>query len=185
MKNVLVLFVLLISGCAPIATFDLSDEVKMDVYSMDTDEASFEIQVKFSESTRFHDIIQEGRIDNGNVFVEKFSADDRTGTDTHFSDRNTTPETRILTVYVGNTAGTGNTWSGFAMLPQNMDGSTVTNTGLNFNRRYRQDFPVLTGVITERSKIQGQWTIIWRPHYLEIQTPSGKLINRKGVISKN
>lgn len=177
---------LLICGCAPLATFRLSEDVEMEVYSMTADSTSYEAKVKFVEHTPFHEVIQEGQMDQDQRFVEKFKSCPNTGTDTHCTNGldPLQSDSRVMTVYVGNTYGTKELSSGFAMLPANRDGSVITNTSLFFNKKYRDSFPELTGEIIARSLIEGRWMLSWVAGTLTITTPSGKISVRNGVITK-
>jgi len=189
MRNmVMVLFALLLTaGCsAPLAVFRLSDDVSMAVYSMHADHDGFEVKVKFRESTVYPEVIQEGVLPTRATFVEKFPADDETFMDRHhaYGLAAHAISSRTMTVYVGETRGTDDTWLGFAMLPQNLDGSVVTNTDpKKFNAQYTRSHAI-TGRIVRAGTSRGVWSLHWSPHRLLLRTDSGSLLWSQGTYQR-
>ena len=173
-------FLALLTGCAPLATFSLSNEVDMEVHSVSATDSELSVKVKFVNKTGFPEIVQEGHAEDGIVFVEKFAAGSRSYTDHHFGSELTAPKIeRTFKVYAGLTTDTDETFLGFAMLPANKDGSVVTLIPKNFNSRY-QESHVLRGRVVGQSTVSGEWHIIWWPGKVVVLTPTGKLVFEDG-----
>lgn len=179
MRYLALLLTFLCVGCAatPVASFKLSDEVTLHVASMEATDDSFQAKVWFHEDTEHAEIIQEGRLHTGHTFVEKFAANSNTYTDTHYFHglRGEAKATRSMTVYAGMTVGTDETFAGFAMLPQNMDGSFISTIGPAwFNVKYNSKHRIAGAVVTE-SNIRGEWSLTWTTGQLLLTTTDGTL----------
>lgn len=178
MRYLAAILVLLLTGCAPLATFRLSPEVDLEVYRLEHSEAGFDVKVRFSETSDFEEVIQEGTLPTGETFVEKFtSSGGHTWTDYHY-DRELlgfARGERKLVVYPGRSTGTDDTFLGFAMLPKNLSGSAVTNTNPKlFNARYCAAYRI-TGRVLAESQAKGWWALDWSKERLILRTPDGAL----------
>lgn len=172
-RVLVMLFAIMCTGCAaPVVSFQLNDEIRMDVYDAKADAETFEVRVKFVESSAYPEVIQEGRWhEHGWTFVETFAADDVTVVDSHSGygfGAHTEGVRRSCVVYCGQTEGAD--WSGrFAMLPQNFDGSVTTNAPHDrFNVRYWVRHRA-QGRVVVQSRQRGTWHLTWKPYMLMIR----------------
>lgn len=170
------------AGCAPLATFSISDEIDLEVWGMATDEDQMRVEVKFVNKTAYPEVIQEGRAEAGITFVEKFPAQPRSYTDYHTATEMPAPFMRILTVYAGETSGTDPTLAGFAMLPRNMDGSLTTMIPVSFNTSYQREHTI-SGRIVRRSDVQGDWRLAWAPNEVTVITRDGRITKKNETIT--
>lgn len=171
-----ILLLFLLTGCAPIATLSLSSEVDLEVHRAVADQEMFSVKVKFLNKTNHPEVIQEAHAELGYVFVEKFEAANGSSyTDNHYNSGLQGQLVRKMRVYAGRTAGTDDTWAGFAMLPKNMDGTVVTVVDKTFNAAYQSEHQI-RGEVVAQSAVTGEWEIHWKPGYVEVVTKSGRVI---------
>lgn len=135
------------------------------------DEIGFRITGIMVDFTRHGDgdwnaIVQEVVCADGKVLVECF----RLSQGDSIQDRHTwsdASEARTMTVYLAKVEGVD--WRGrFAHLPQNMDGSLVTNIGLNFNAEYQRTHKT-QGRIVARSEESFTWRFAATEHRLVVE----------------
>lgn len=127
---------------------------------------------KRSHDADFNCVVQEVQSPFGTL-VEAFTlntfgdehADFHTWTD------NPAPHTRRMTVYLAKVEGADWTSGGFCHLPQNIDGSVVTEIPDNFNQSY-QDKRETRGSIVRRSAHEFTWSITDDGQKITVRVPS-------------
>lgn len=178
----LLLALVVLSGCALFPTPHVQKATKYtnvtlkDAWCADK---NYELYVYLWESTKYNYIIQEILLDNGETVVECFKLIGGRmvpGQSDHHSWDDAWPrEKRQMFIYPGTVVGADETFFGFAMVPENMDGSVKTTTGPEFNKNYRKNHSV-QGVITECDKSLG---VTWKYEYelgkLEVYLPNGSI----------
>jgi len=189
MRVVLTILALFVSGCAtPLVSFRLSDDVTMDVMQMSADEERFDVRVEFQESnTTYKHLIQEGDAGWNIIFVECWETDDEgaiDGYDHHHQDglKGNVSITRTLRVYTGRVSGVDATSYGFAMLPQNFDGSVITNVNPEFFNKEHFAKHKLQGLVLERAQVTGTWQLTWHPNEVRIDVGHEFVVSKDGAI---
>lgn len=101
----------------------------------------YHIYVRMWENTDYDYIIQEFTMSNGGSVVECWHVPDGqfgiNHRDHHYTTSAWPMHARQMVVYPGTVKDADFTSAGFAMLPENMDGSLKTDIGPRFNRSYR------------------------------------------------
>lgn len=114
------------------------------------------VELVFENHSEYTHIVQEIDLGNGVHLVESFRMEDGHRT-TDRASWSSIKEFRTMKVYCANVTG-ADEWGGFAHLPENMDGSVVTNIGPNFNRVYQRNHET-KGRITKKSSNYFIWTL--------------------------
>lgn len=191
MRIVLLIVAVLLTGCsAPLMSFRLSEDVTMDVDRMYADDESFDVRIDFTEHSEEHEyLIQEG--DLGFVFfVEcwKTTEDGEIrGYDHQWAeDLGAAPMlVREFKVYTGTVAGADLTKrQSFAMLPQNIDGSVVTNVDpryFNYDNYFSLGHRI-QGRVVEQAQVVGTWRLIWTPNTVRVDTEHGYIVWSDGAV---
>lgn len=179
MKLLPIILLLMLSGCCvPRMELDeLPDNQPVSIELLDQEAPSsdgiFRVRVRFYERTEYLGLLQELDLGNGQTLVEYFRTDDgRMGVchkDVHFTKQGDF-EVRLMKIYPADVAGVDYR-SGFAMLPQNMDGSVRTNTGPNFNADYLKDHQVRGRVVRCDQERTAHWKIEYKNGKLSISIP--------------
>lgn len=114
------------------------------------------VELVFENRSDYTHIVQELDLGDGIYLVECF----RIAKGELITDRaswSSIREFRTMKVYCADVVG-ADEWGGFAHLPENMDGSVVTNIGPNFNRVY-QRYHETRGRIIKKSSNYFIWTL--------------------------
>jgi len=179
MRIALLIVALLTTGCTQVlASFRVSDDVTMDVIHMESSPTGFDVKVEFREHDKKHRyLIQEG--DLGNLyFVECWETrgdGSIRGYDRHWTklvdSAGLSLVVRRFKVYTGTVEGvdlTDRTY--FGMLPQNQDGSVVTNIDPEYfnHDNYFGKGHRLQGTIVERAQVFGTWQLSWQSNQVRI-----------------
>lgn len=142
----LVLIGLLGTGCVSMQLPEpyIQEETKFTNVTLDEawcKNRGFDIYVRMWEKTKYNYIIQEITLNNGDSIVEcwelphgRFYDSQR---DHHWKTDAWPYHARQMIVYPGTVEDADLTSGGFAMLPENQDGSVKTTVGANFNAGYR------------------------------------------------
>ena len=183
MRSILFALVIILGGCAHL---DLIPHVQESTkyVNVTLDEAylkdkSFHSYVKLWEDTDYSWIIQEITLSSGVTIVECFYTPDGQllpwQRDYHYMETPWPYHMRSMVVYPGEVEGADTTILGFAMLPENRDGSVKTTTGLLFNEQYRKNHK-LQGRIVDCDKSMGvTWTLVYDCGKMTIWLPDGSI----------
>lgn len=184
---------LLLASCQEVAEVAVTEHLTLVIKEMSAEEDTFLAVLQFKESTRYTDLIQEVEIRNGSgshfKLVETFDTSwvtdgkGRAATvgDRHWNGKVKGWEHRRCRFYAGRVKGVDRDSVGFAMLPQNMDGSFRTKIPYNVNEQYQKGQDI-RGRIVERHLEAVDYTIDWKPNYLAVATGPGSAILENGVI---
>ncbi len=190
------IFFLSLTGCRSVVEVPLTDHLTLVVKELGATDTSFRALLGFRETTDYEEIIQEVEIKNKDGvqlrLVESFDTtwwevpldlrDDgvqATVTDHHWSAVASGWEHRDCRFYAGRVMGADKDSVGFAMLPQNMDGSVVTSISDKVNQRYRRRQKI-KGRVMERHPETGHYWIDWIPGQITISSRLGSVIHEKG-----
>lgn len=146
MRSLILCLIVFLAGCgmiprAPVPQPD--DNIFVEVVLLDAkaEDRGFDVWVEFEEWTRHAFIVQEVELNNGDTLVECFQTPNGRfpmgQKDHHWKETAWPKHWRKMTVYPATVEGADLTMNGFAMLPENRDGSVKTTVGDNFNKKYR------------------------------------------------
>ena len=179
---------LMLTGCGPLATFRLSGDITMNVYSAETDENSWKVELDFERDAAAPelDLIQRAHLIDGRTVVETFKFRrwyfGKTTTDHHFMGGLTDSDSRYMVVVLGTSEGADWTSSGFAMLTSIKDSAYVTKVDDLFNESYRKKHTIRGTATQAPGRPAAVWRIAWAPNRLRISTASGELLLEDGAI---
>ena len=201
----LVLSLQLVTGCAAggsagagsFTEFQVSDNLTLVVRDIRAGEDSYRVIVGFKENTDHKTIIQEVTAANSQglryEIVESFdtsvpwlsrgkkiiSGQEASEWDIHSATGVSGWEHRSMNFYTGEVNGAHRNPLGFAILPQNIDGSKATHIPNYVNGHHQKKYDISGEVVTQHQEM-GSYEIFWVPNKVVLLTPVGGLVYEKG-----
>lgn len=169
-----VLAVVGLTGCSSIQNGD----VKVSVWGIEEKKnGNEEIHLYLSHNKDYDGIIQEVYLEDGTVLVEYF---ENYSFDYHSDgDKNAR---RIMVTYPGEIKGADQTESGFAQLPQNKDGTAITNTGPYFNKWYQDKYETKGRITRHKRDNPTVWILRWKNGKVTWKIPENKERAKMGFL---
>lgn len=176
----LVLLTLFLCSCAitqpPIPKPNDDTFVKVRLLSAKAGGKEWEALLTFEEWTEYEWVVQEIIFDNGRTIVECFQTPNGRlfvgQRDRHWETQPWPSSWRYMFVYPATVDGADTTPFGFAMLPENRDGSVKTTTGTAFNEGYRSRHEVRGRVVADAKHLGIVWTINYTKGKLTVTLPN-------------
>lgn len=133
------------------------------------DTGNEKIQVRFHHNVSGYDgVVQELLLPSGETLVEYFR---NHGDDFH--DMKASDSWHECLIYPANVEGVDATGSGYAQLPQNLDGSVKTTTGEKFNGWYWKDYKTQGRVTKAARHLATRWKVTWIDGKASIEIQEG------------
>ena len=184
-KFLLICSLVILSGCAGINSIDDVEPVKrsdsakaaIKIISIQVNEKSFDIRLRFEEWSDFPGLAQEITFNNS-ALVEYFDIKDGEMTST-FDKHSATGikafYVRRMRVYPASVEGVDYNGS-FAQLPSNKDGSVITNISPRFNENYQKKHKTQGTIVDDDRENSIFWTIIFDHGVLTIILPDNSRV---------
>lgn len=169
-------------------------KVGMSVVRAQLNRSGFEIRLKFFEWTDHDGIIQEiDLIDReGNIvttLVEYFDTPNgvfgESKFDRHWTSTHSGYQRRRMRLYPATVEGMDLSAIGFGHLPQNRDGSKVTNIGPNFNEKHQEKYETHGKVVSDDRDNSIFWSIDYLSPIITITLPDRSTIVLGKVIGNS
>ena len=178
-RTAILLSLFLLASCQNVNVYKMGEDVHIDIRIIETRMGKYEGQekqyigkeimalyLKIYEFSDMPGIINEIHMPYNRKLVEYFDTPDGTfqanQRDKHSTIGLTGTQKRYIYTYPAEVTGVDATASGFAELPQNLDGSVVTNVDPNLFNKEHNDAHDRKGMVVRDERNKGRW---WSVHY--------------------